>query len=137
MSEQGNVKTVLDLYAAFGRGDVPAILDLLADDVDWWFFGPKEIPFAGRYRGRGEMMKFFGTVGETVEVEQFGPEEGPIARDDRIIVLGRERVKVKATGRTFETHWVHVFTLRNGKVTRLREYYDTATMAAAFALPSS
>lgn len=30
-----NLATVQSIYAAFGRGDIPAILDVLADDVQW------------------------------------------------------------------------------------------------------
>ena len=35
-------------YAAFGRGDVPAILDLVADTVDWRFHGDTEASGAAR-----------------------------------------------------------------------------------------
>ena len=33
MSTQDNVKIVQGIYAAFGQGDIPAILNVLADDV--------------------------------------------------------------------------------------------------------
>ena len=35
MSADANLKTIGAAYEAFGRGDVAAILDLVADDVDW------------------------------------------------------------------------------------------------------
>jgi ketosteroid isomerase-like protein len=41
-----------DLYDAFGRGDIPTILNLLADDVDWYDPGPPAVTHAGRYRVR-------------------------------------------------------------------------------------
>jgi ketosteroid isomerase-like protein len=31
----GNLESVQAVYEAFGRGDVPAILGALADDVEW------------------------------------------------------------------------------------------------------
>jgi uncharacterized protein len=35
MSAEDNLATVKGIYEAFGKGDVEAILDQLADDVDW------------------------------------------------------------------------------------------------------
>ena len=55
-----------------------------------------------------------------------------VAEGDRVLVVGFERGRVKATNRTFEGHWVMAFTIRNGKVTNLREYVDTLAMARTF-----
>jgi hypothetical protein len=56
MSAEENVKTVQEGYAAFGRGDVPAILELLTDDIEWIEPGPPDvIPVAGTYRGKDEV----------------------------------------------------------------------------------
>lgn len=127
-----NIQVVQDLYAAFGRGDVPGVLELLAEDVDWFFNGrSQDIPFAGRWQGREEMMDFFRTVGETCEVLAFGPNE-VITLGEHVLSLGHERVRVRATGREFETDWAHLFTVQDGQVVRLREFYDTAVMAQAF-----
>lgn len=132
MSEQENVQIVQDLYAAFGRGDMPAILELLAEDVDWHFVGkPTDVPFAGCRKGHQEMIEFFSIVAQNCDVYEFGPHE-VLSFDDRVISLGHERVGVKSTGRIFETDWVHLFTVEDGKIVRLQEFYDTATMAAAF-----
>ena len=35
MSAEENTQTAKDGYAAFGRGDVPAILELLTDGIEW------------------------------------------------------------------------------------------------------
>ena len=132
MPVQDNTQVVLDLYAAFGRGDVPGILGLLADDVDWHFVGrPEDIPFAGQRHGHRQMVEFFTIIGQTVEVLAFGPRE-VIACEDKVLVLGHERVRVRATERLFETDWAHLYTIQDGKIARLREFYDTATVAAAF-----
>ena len=132
MSEQANVQIVQDLYTAFGRGDMPTILGLLAEDVDWHFVGkPADVPFAGCRKGHQEMIEFFTIVAQNCDVYEFGPHE-VLSVADRVISLGHERVGVKSTGHVFETDWVHLFTVQNGKIVRLQEFYDTATMAAAF-----
>lgn len=67
----------------------------------------------------------------SVDIVEFQPLQF-IAQGDTVVVLGREKVKVKATGKTFETHWAHAFTVKGGKIAKVQEYTDTATIAAAF-----
>jgi hypothetical protein len=126
------MQVVQDLYAAFGRGDMPGLLNLLDEMVDWHFNGrPEDIPFGGRWQGRAGMMDFFRAVGETCEVLAFGPDE-VIALGEHVLALGHERIRVRATGREFETDWAHLFMVQDGQIVRVREFYDTAVMAKAF-----
>ncbi len=131
MSEQTNVAVVQQAYEAFGRGDIFGVLDLLTDDVVWTLQGPSTIPFAGVHRGREGIAEFFSLVGEALEFEQFEPREF-VAQGDTVVVLGYERSLAKATGRPLEQEWVHVYTLRDGKIARGRFFEDTAAEVAAF-----
>ena len=47
------------------------------------------------------------------------------------------REKIKATNKTFEDHWVFAITVRNGKVTKIREYIDTQALARASKMDAS
>jgi ketosteroid isomerase-like protein len=125
MSEGENVERIQELYAAFGRGDVPTILSQLTDDAVLYDPGPPEVPHAGRYRGPEEVGQFFGRIAETVEIEEFAPTEF-VAQGDRVVVLGSLRGRVKATGRSYDNEWAHVWTLRDGKVAGMQIYEDTA-----------
>ena len=131
MSDQTNLDVVQQAYAAFGQGDIPALLEFLTDDVKWTMQGPSVIPWSGTRHGREGVAEFFSLVGETIEFEQFEPREF-LAQGDTVVVLGYERSRVKATGRTFEQEWAHVYTLRNGKIAKGRFIDDTAAQAAAF-----
>src|ERR687894_765318 len=131
MSDKTNADVVQQAYAAFGQGDILAFLSLLADDVEWTLQGPSVIPYAGTRHGREGVAEFFSLVGETIEFEQFEPREF-LAQGDTVVVLGYERSRVKATGRTFEQEWAHVYALRNGKIAKGRFIDDTAAQAAAF-----
>ena len=122
---------VQSLYSAFGAADVPKVLELLDPDVDWKYHGPRAIPFSGARRGRAQMAEFFRLVGESTEIHAFEPRE-MIERDDTVIVYGWERCTARKTGKTWECDWVHIFTVRAGKVTRLREFYDTYAKTLAF-----
>ncbi len=132
MSEQENVRIVQEAFAAFKRGDIASLLNMLTDDVDWWINGPPEIiPYVGARRGQEQVAQFFATLGETVEFTEFEPEEF-IAQADKVVSTGRDRQRIKKTGRTAENTWAMVFTLRDGKIASFRSYEDSAAVAAAF-----
>jgi ketosteroid isomerase-like protein len=132
MSEQENVRTIEELYAAFGRRDLAFILNTLAVDVDWQHPRPGDIPWGGKRRGREEVAQFFAAIGEHLEVEQFSPEQF-VARGDQVIVFGHERMRARPTGRVYEDDWVHAFRLHSGKIVGFREYADTAAIVEALA----
>lgn len=136
MSEQQNLQTVRDAYAAFGRGDVQGVLDKLADDVQWELQGPKQIPYAGVFNGKDGVTKFFTLLAQADEVQAFEPRRF-FAEGDMVVVLGRYAARVKATGVEASTDWVHTFTFRDGKVCAWREYFDTAAYAQAYATASA
>jgi ketosteroid isomerase-like protein len=132
MSAQDSVQAVQRLYAAFQQGDFAAFLNTLADDVKWLVPGPKQIlPWAGLRRGREQDAQFFAEFAQTAETQQFEPREF-IAQGERVVVLGHRRDRVKATGRIFESDWVQVFSLHEGKIVSFRGYTDTAALVAAF-----
>ncbi len=54
-----------------------------------------------------------------------------IAQGDRVLVVGFARGKVKATNQTFEDHWIFAITVKDGKLTNIREYIDTQALARA------
>ena len=129
---QENVQIVQQLYASFGQGDMPAVLNRLADDIDWCQSGPESVfPFAGPRRGKSQMVNYFQALGQSLNLQVFEPREF-IAHADKVIVFGYEKGEAKPTGRKYEFDWIHVFTLWNGKVTQYRDYYDTAALVEAF-----
>jgi ketosteroid isomerase-like protein len=132
MSERENVQLVQQVYEAFGRGDIAAIVARLCDDVEWETpFARDAVPIGGRWRGHEEVVQFYAKIGENLEFLQFEPREF-IAQGDRVVVLGFSRIRVKPTGRTLESEWVMVWGLREGKVAKFREYADTAAALVAF-----
>ncbi len=130
MSEQTNVEVVQQAYEAFGRGDIPAMLEVMTDDVDWNLQGPSAIPWAGPRHGREQVGEFFSLIGQTLEFEQFEIREF-VSQGDTVVILGYERSRVKQTGRPFENEWTHVYTFRDGKIAKGRFYEDTAAMVVA------
>jgi hypothetical protein len=131
MSEQDNQRVVQSIYEAFGRGDAAGILAACAEDVRWSFPPSGVVPYFGERRGHEGVVDFLTRIGGAVEFEEFEVRE-IIPKGDRVVVLGRERGRVRATGKTFENEWAMLYTLRDGKVAELRSYEDTAAVAGAF-----
>jgi ketosteroid isomerase-like protein len=135
MNEQENVWTLKQHFEAFGRGDLPAALDFVADDVDWQSpvtrTESQNISWAKPCHSREEVSLFFKELYEKVQPE--GMEIFDFtAQGDRVIVEGRNRGIVKSTGLSYEHDWVMVFTFKNEKIVRHRHYYDTNDILAAF-----
>ncbi|MBA5689430.1 nuclear transport factor 2 family protein [Rugamonas apoptosis] len=119
------VEVVQQIYAAFGRADVPAILALVADTVDWEYVASPGMPVAGKRRNREEVGAFFAAIPQTDTIHAFEPREF-IEAGEHVTVLGWERSTAVETGREFATEWAHVFTVHDGKVSRWRGFLNTA-----------
>lgn len=131
MSEQANLEIMKEAYAAFERGDIAAVLSVEDPNTELEIAGPKDIPWAGSFRGHDGARKYFAAIEAEADFDAFEPHTF-LAEGDKVVVLGFEKVRSKRTGRSYENNWVHAFTLANGKIMRFREYCDTATVAAAF-----
>jgi ketosteroid isomerase-like protein len=132
MSAEENKRTVQSIFEAFGRGDVPGVLAHLSEDVTWKVPGPDRIPYFGDRRGHSGATEFFVQLGTNVDLEHFEPGAF-IADGGHVVVLGRERGRVKGTGKTFDNEWALVFTFGDGgKVTGFQCYENTAAIAEAF-----
>lgn len=116
---------VQQAYEAFGRGDVPAILNLVADQVDWELVGPTTLSYAGRRKNHKEVADFFAAVAGADDIHQFEPREF-IEANEHVTVLGWEDSTARDTNKKFESEWVHLFTVKNGKITRWRGFFNTA-----------
>src|SRR5579864_5276250 len=129
MSTQENVQIVKDFFAAIGSGDKQRLLALVAEDIEWIIPG-EDWPLAGTHRGRDGVAEVRQKASEEIETTYPKPPEF-VAQGDRVLVVGVANGKIKATNKTFEDHWVFAITVRNGKLTNIREYIDTQALARA------
>ena len=135
MSTQENVQIVKDFLAAMGGRDKQGLLALVAEDFEWIVPG-EDWPLAGTYRGRAGLADVLQKANETVETSFPEPPEF-IAQGDRVLVVGVATGKIKATNRAFKDDWVFAITVRNSKLTKIREYIDTQALARASEMPAS
>jgi uncharacterized protein len=121
--------TALDItkraYEAFGRRDIPAFLTLVADEVDWQLVCPSSWPYSGPRRNPAEVADFFAALDGFDDLTLFEPREF-IEAGENVTVLGYLEGSARDTKQKFETEWMHVSTVRNGKITRWRGFSNTA-----------
>ena len=135
MRTEQNVQTVKDFFAAAFGGDREAMLALVAEDIEWIIPG-EDWPLAGAHLGHAGMTDLLKTESETMEMSLSEPREF-VAQGDRVLVVGFARGRIKATNRTFEDHWVFDITVREGRLTNVREYIDTQALARASDMDAS
>ena len=134
MSTEKNVQTVKDFFAAIGHGDRGDLLALVAEDIEWIIPG-EDWPLAGTRHGHAGLADLLETASKTMETST-EPREY-VAQGDRVLVVGVATGKIKATNKPFKDDWVFAITVRNGKVTKIREYIDTQALARASQMDSS
>eukprot|EP00250_Pteridium_aquilinum_P005192 c15326_g1_i1 orf=347-841(-) len=110
--EEENWQVAVSFYAALRAGDARKVQSLLASqDLEWWFHGPPcEQHLMKLLTGATSTQSFVFTpvsvcpIGNTVFVEGQGPKGTP--QENKC--------------------WVHVWTIKHGKITHLREYFNTS-----------
>ncbi len=111
-------------YDAFLEGNMHAFVSALTTDVEWIH------PILGRFSGREGVRDFFARLDRGFQIDRFDPQEF-IAQGDAVVVVGAERLHLRATGRYYDSDWAHVLRLRGDKVASLRMYLDTNAIMAA------
>jgi uncharacterized protein len=127
MREQQNLEIIRNVYAAFGRGDLEGMLGLLDPQVTWRTPGPSDLPTAGLWQGVAKVREFFQRLLNTFDIQEFRPSDF-LAQGDKVVVLGTSREGPKGTGRFVDFRWVHVFTVRGGKIVAFEEPADVSAL---------
>lgn len=125
-----NGRTITAMYEAFGRGDVPFVLERIAPEVEWIETEAQSIPAHGRFVTPQEVLdNVFAKIPEHFETFELRPELW-IEKDDDVVVTGRVVARTRS-GQDLDAPYAHVFSLRDGKVTRNDNFHDTALWAEA------
>jgi ketosteroid isomerase-like protein len=119
---------VKDFFAAMSGYNKQDLLALVAEDIEWIIPG-EDWPLAGTHRGHAELAAVLQKASQEVETSTEPSEY--VAQGDRVLVVGVATGKIKATNKPFKDDWVFAITVRNGKLTNIREYIDTQALARA------
>jgi ketosteroid isomerase-like protein len=119
------------MYAAFGRGDIAAVLAALDPDVEWW--EAENFIYADRnpYIGPGSVLEgVFMRIGMEWENFTVSPED-VLDAGDIIIGYGHYSGTYKKNGESVRAQFAHFFTFRREKVVKFQQYTDTAQFLRA------
>src|SRR5215510_8154497 len=97
MAEKDNVRIVQQVYEAFGRGDIDAIIATLGDKFEWHHRGAPAVPWGKSRTTKDEVRSFFRELAESVDVLTFDAQHY-VAQGDRVVVLGTFKARSKKTG---------------------------------------
>ena len=131
MDAENNKRIVMEGYRLFQNGDIPGMLAYADDDAAWISPEAEAVPFAGSFHGKAEVGRFFSELITAMQPTRF-VIKAVIAENNKVVVLGEATWMVKSTGRSYDSPWVHVFTMRDGKFIRVEALYDTAPAERAF-----
>ena len=117
-----NVQLVKDLYAAFGRGDVPAVLGAMDEKIDWQ--EPESLPFDDQIGPQAVAENIFGPV--TTLLQNFSVTPAEILDAGEVVVaIGAYRGTGADTGKDLDAAFTHVWRIKDGKIAGFRTYTDT------------
>ncbi len=112
MSEHANAARAREGFDRFVQGDLPALLDLFADDAVWHV--PGSMALSGAHRGREAIVTFLrGTAeltGGTYRVELLWT----VADDDHLVALYRARGE-RPDGRRLDVEQALLVELEGGR----------------------
>lgn len=122
-----NVRTMQDLYAAFGRGDIPSMLEGMDPNIEWREaennpYQPSGAPWVGP---DAILDNLFVKLGNEWDGFTVTPKEFHDA-GDTVVVEARYTGTCKATGKHLDAQAAHFWRLRDGKVISFQQYVDTA-----------
>jgi uncharacterized protein len=127
-----NVSTIQTVYEAFGRGDIAAILDQMADDVTWEQWESDNtaqeagVPWVLPRKGRAGVMDFLQDVAAGLEFHSFEPRN-LLEGGSQVAATISIDATAKATGERFQDEEIHLWTFDDtGKISAMRHYLDTA-----------
>ena len=118
-----NLDLVKAIYEAFAKGEVPAVLGYLSPEIDWT--EAEGFPYAGTYHGPNAVLEgVFMRLGTEWDGFAAVPDEF-IDGGDAVVALGKYTGTYKATGKSLQANFAHVWKLRDGKAIRFVQYVDT------------
>ena len=122
-------ETIANLYAAFARGDVPAVLAAFAPNISWT--DAEGFPYGGTYVGPDAVLQnIFMKIGSEWDGYAAVPEEY-VASGDTVVALGEYSGTYKATGKSFRAPFAHVWKFSGDRIASFRQHTDTAVVQRA------
>jgi ketosteroid isomerase-like protein len=130
-SIETNLAIVKDLYDAFSRKDINSLLGLLHIDVEW---GEPENPYnpaGGTRKGHAGFLEWLNIGKNAEDILLLNPQRF-LTDADSVAVVGNMKCKAIRTQKIYESDFVHFIVIREQKVWKFQEFFDTYIAGEAF-----
>jgi len=135
MDIETNKQVATEFYRRFDAGDIPGALDTMADDATFWIAGkPGSNPSAGTH-SKAEMAAMFARIMKQMRSGLKMTVKGVTAEGDRV-ALEVESYGELLNGRVYNQEYHALMTIREGRISAVREYMDTQHVAAVWFAPA-
>jgi len=126
-----NIAVVQQLYAAFANRQIDSIVAMLSPDVEWSEPPNPFNPGGGTRRGHEGFLEWIDIGRQSEDILVLQPRK-MLVDEDSVAVIGYMKCRAIATGKVYESDFVHLITLDSGKVTKFQEFFDTYAAGEAF-----
>lgn len=129
--EKSNFEIIIQFHAE--RGYIKKFIESgkMSQDIEWFVPGPKEIlPFAGLWKGVSEITEFNRLLSATIRYDSLAIKQYIVDGDQVIAIFWAEGI-AKATGKPFKSEVLRFYTFKDGKIIKVRNFFDTASYVSA------
>jgi ketosteroid isomerase-like protein len=131
MSIEANKELAREFFDCFSANDIVGALAILADDVTWWIAGnPSQLPSAGVYN-KERIARLFHNMASQLPNGLKMTVKGLIAEADKVAVEVESYGELQ-NGRVYNQEYHFLLTIREGKISAVREYLDTQHVYATW-----
>ncbi|MGP3971211.1 nuclear transport factor 2 family protein [Streptomyces sp. 6N223] len=125
-------EVVTSFFDRYGSGDIAGALDLFAEHVDFRVGGAANVPWVGGRSTKDEIADFFAVLGQELSPAEEFIIHTTVAEGQHVVVLGRSRFEVRATGRTFTNDFALHISVTDSGITVYHMYEDSHAISSAF-----
>lgn len=131
MNTEDNKRLVAEFFARFSADDIAGALDTMTDDATWWIAGkPEQLPAAGVHR-KEQMARLFQNMSGRLSNGLKLTVKGAVAEGDKVAVEVESYGELR-DGRIYNQEYHLLMTVRDGKISAVREYLDTQHVFATW-----
>ena len=127
-----NLDIIKGAYNAFATGDIPGFLGTMDPKIEW--NEAENFPYAdgNPYLGADAIVQgVFARIGADWEYWTITDQVYHVTLEAMVIVTARYNAKHKITGKVIRAQVTHMWTLKDGKITRFQQYADTLQVTQA------
>jgi ketosteroid isomerase-like protein len=131
MSVEDNKRVVREFCNHFKTSNADGLIDAMTDDATWWVNGkPHLFPSSGT-KTKDESARMVHTMLSAYTEGLDMQIVSIIGEGDIVAVESRSHATTKS-GKTYQNEYALLFTIRDGKIAKVREYTDLLHVLEVF-----